>query len=383
MARDDLLGGREAHGGIPPRSGLLIVIDNSMWITPRASSMVSDMPNKKRPGAPQTRMKEVALRAKVSAMSVSRALRSPDQVSSETLRRVQKAVRELGYVPNRLAGGLKAPSRTQLAAAIVPSLQNSLFAATIQGLTDALRKRGINLMLGDSGYSHDSEESLIAAFLAHRPCGLVLHDTTHTAGVRRLIRNAGLPVVETGNLISRPIDLLVSYSNFDAAKAMTEYLIGRSYRRIAFVGQIASQNERARERQRGYRAALAAAGLDSDETLTIETPGSFESGAKAIVQLMGVRPAVDAVFFAGDVLAIGAMLECNRRGWEIPKQIAIAGFDDWEISRRFAIPITTLDIPRYQIGEKAAELMLRRLDGERGKLPPIDVGFRIIERAST
>ena len=238
-------------------------------------------------------------------------------------------------------------------------------------------------MLGDSGYSHESEETLIAAFLAHRPCGLVLLVSVHAPGVRRLIRNAGLPVVETGNLVSRPLDLLVSYSNFDAAKAMPEYLIGRSYRRIAFVGQIASQNERARERQRGYRAALAEAGLEVEEALSIETPGSFENGAKAIVQLMGLRPGVDAVFFAGDVLAIGAMLECNRRGWEIPRQVAIAGFDDWEISRRFAIPITTLDIPRYEIGEKAAELMLRRLDGERGKLAPIDVGFRIIERAST
>src|SRR6478672_3460085 len=122
------------------------------------------MSRKRALGAPQTRMTEVALRAKVSAMSVSRALRTPHQVSPETLRRVQKAVREMGYVPNRLAGGLKAPSRTQLAAAIVPSLRNSLFAASLQGLTDTLRKRGINLMLGDSGYSHEDEETLIAAF---------------------------------------------------------------------------------------------------------------------------------------------------------------------------------------------------------------------------
>src|SRR5690242_4853504 len=135
------------------------------------------MPQKKQTRAPQARMKEVALRAKVSPMSVSRALRSPDEVSSETLKRVQKAVREMGYVPNRLAGGLKAPSRTQLAAAIVPSVRNSLFAATLQGLTDTLRKRGINLMLGNSGYSPEEEESLVAAFLAHRPRGLFLHDT--------------------------------------------------------------------------------------------------------------------------------------------------------------------------------------------------------------
>jgi LacI family gluconate utilization system Gnt-I transcriptional repressor len=340
------------------------------------------MANKKRPHSPQTRMKEVALRAKVSAMSVSRALRSPEHVSAETLRKVQKAVRDMGYVPNRLAGGLKA-TRTQLAAAIVPSVRNSLFAATLQGLTDALRKRGINLMLGDSGYSHLDEESLIAAFLAHRPCGLVLHDTMHAAGTKRLLRNARIPVVETGNLTSRPIDLVVSYSNFEAAKAMTEYLVRRSYRRIAFVGQPAVHNERAKERQRGYRAALAAAKLEADDELVIETPGSFESGALAVIRLMGLRPRVDAVFFAGDVLAIGAMMECIRRGWEVPKQIAIAGFDDWEVSRQFATPITTLDIPRYLIGERAAELMLRRLDGDHDKIAPIDVGFRIIERKST
>lgn len=341
------------------------------------------MPRKKAVRAQQARMKEVALRAKVSAMSVSRALRSPDQVSPETLRRVQKAVREMGYVPNRLAGALKAPSRTQLAAAIVPSLQNSLFSGTIQGLTETLRKNGINLMLGDSHYSHQEEESLITAFLAHRPCGLVLHDTVHTAGAKRLLRNAGVPVIEVGNLISRPVDLVVSYSNFAAAKAMTDYLIERGYRQLAFVGLPSADNERSRERQRGFRAALAEAKLSFDETHLIETDGSFERGAQALVRLVGMNPKVDAIFFTGGVGPVGAMMECARRGWEVPKKVAIAAFDDWAVSRLFKTPITALDIPRYQIGERAAELMLRRLDGDQSRLPPIDVGFRIIERQST
>ena len=328
-------------------------------------------------------MKEVALRAKVSPMSVSRALRSPDQVSAETLRRVQKAVREMGYVPNRLAGGLKAPSRTQLAAAIVPSMRNSLFAETLQGLTDSLRKRGINLMLGDSGYSHEDEESLVTALLAHRPCGVALHDTTHTDRTRQLLQRSGIPVVETGNLTNDPIDLVVSYSNFAASKAMTAYLLGRGYERVAFVGLPIHGNERVRERQRGYQAALASAKIPQDDTLIVETPGSFENGAQALLRLMAVRPKIDAIFFAGDVLAIGAMIECERRGWQVPKHVAIAGFDDWEISRQFATPITTLDIPRYKIGERAAELMLRRLDGDKTRIEPVDVGFSIIERKTT
>lgn len=341
------------------------------------------MPRKQAVRAPQARMTEVASRAKVSAMSVSRALRTPDRVSPETLRRVQKAVHELGYVPNRLAGGLKAPSRTQLAAAIVPSLQNSLFAGTMQGLTEALRKKGINLMLGDSHYSHEEEESLIAAFLAHRPCGLVLHDTAHTPGAKRLLRNARIPVVEIGDLVSRPIDLVVSYSNFAAAKAMTDYLIARGYRRIAFVGLPSADNERSRERQRGFRAALAEAKLPFDEAHLIETESGFESGAEALVRLVGMNPRVDAIFFTTGVTPVGAMMECARQGWEVPKKVAIASFDDWAVSRLFKTPITALDIPRYHIGERAAELMLRRLDGDHGRIPPIDVGFRIIERQST
>jgi len=341
------------------------------------------MPKKTAVRAPQARMKEVALRAKVSAMSVSRALRMPELVSPETLRRVQKAVREMSYVPNRLAGALKAPSRTQLAAAIVPSLQNSLFAGTIQGLTETLRKNGINLMLGDSHYSHEEEESLITAFLAHRPSGLVLHDTAHTAGARRLLRNAGVPVIEVGNLVSRPVDLVVSYSNFAAAKAMTDYLIDRGYHRLAFVGLPSVANERSKERQRGFRAALAEAKLPYDGSRVVETEGSFESGAHALVQLVSMQPSVDAIFFTAGVTAVGAMMECARRGWDVPKKVAIAAFDDWAVSRLFTTPITALDIPRYQIGERAAELMLQRLGSDQGKIPPIDVGFRIIERQST
>lgn len=340
------------------------------------------MIQKIRTGLPHVRMKDVAAHAKLSPMSVSRALRTPDQVTKETLLRVQQAVKDLAYVPNRLAGGLKAPGRTQLAAAIVPSVRDSLFAATLQGMTETLRVKGINLMLGGSGYALKDEASLIAAFLAHRPCGLVLHNTKHSPLARQLLRNAGISIVETGDLTSRPVDLVVSYSNFAAAKAMTEYLLRRGYERIAFVGPIAAHSERAKERQRGYKAALEDAGLIVDNALIFETQGSYENGAKALADLVKLKPKVDAIFFAGDVLVIGAMLESLRRGWDIPQQVAIAGFDDWEISRQFATSITTLQIPRYEIGRIAAELLLRRLDGDDSAIPPIDVGFRIVEGTS-
>lgn len=335
-------------------------------------------------GHKHARMTEVAALAKVSAMTVSRALRFPDKVSPATLRRINKAVRDMGYVPNQLAGGLKAAKRTELVAAIVPSIRNSLFAATIQGLSDTLRANGVNLMLGDSQYSQKEEEALISAFLAQRPSGLVLHNSTHTMRARRMLRKSGIPIVEVGNLSERRIDLMVSYSNFAAAKAMTQHLIARGYRSIALVSVTLAGNERAQERRRGYLSALAEAGLAADEGLMMETPGSFENGARAIVQLLERRPTIDAVFLAGDVLAIGAMLECRRRGWAVPRRVAIAGFDDWEIARHIELPITSLQIPRARIGEVAAELILRRSKGELpADFEPVDVGFKLIQRSST
>lgn len=333
---------------------------------------------------PHARMKEVAERANVSAMTVSRALRSPEKVSPATLQRIRKAVRDVGYVPNEIAGGLKAANRTRLVAAIVPSIRNSLFAATIQGLTDALRLHGVSLVLGDSHYSQSEEEELIAAFLGYRPSGMVLHNSTHTAAARRMLRGAGIPVVEVGDLAERRVDLAVSYSNFAAGKAMTEHLIARGYRTIGLVSIPLAGNERAEERRRGYLAALREAGRQVDAALMLETPGSFENGGRALVEVVSRRPDIDAVFLAGDVLSIGAMLECRRRSWAVPGRIAIAGFDDWEIARQLDTPITALEIPRYDIGRIAGELILRRLAGDADDTrAPIDVGFRVIPRGST
>lgn len=335
-------------------------------------------------GRTHVRLADVAERAEVSIMTVSRVLRTPQQVSADTLKRVNKAIRELGYVPNSLAGDLRAASPSKLVAAIVPSIMNSLFAETLKGLSDTLRSNGIHLMLGDSEYSQKEEEALIAAFLAQRPSGLVLHNSTHTPSARRMLKRAGVPVVEVGNLTPRPTDLVVSYSNFDAARLMTEHLIARGYRKIAFASVLLEGNERAQERRRGYLHAIDAAGLERSDDLMFAIAGSFDNGGIALTRLTDRRPDIDAVFLAGDVLAIGAMLECRRRGWKVPERMAIAGFDDWEFSRHFDTPITTLAIPRYDIGRIAAELILERLKNPSavGK-PPVDVGFELIHRGST
>ncbi|KAA2212619.1 LacI family DNA-binding transcriptional regulator [Teichococcus oryzae] len=333
------------------------------------------------PGA-GARMRDVAQRAGVSPMTVSRALRDPSKVSPAVLRRVEEAVRAVGYVPNRLAGGLSS-MRTNVVGMIVPSLDNSLYSPTIQGVSAVLHASGYQLMIGECGHRVEGEEGLIAAFLAQRVAGLMLHDTRHTAEALAMLRRAGVPVVETGTLALDPLDMVVSYSNEAAAQAMTLHLHRLGYRRIACVTLPSAGNERSRERQKGYRAALAVAGLALDPALVLEMPPGLASGAEAVVRLLQSAAPPDAIFFAGDVLAAGALFECQRRGWDIPGQVAVAAFDDIDILRHTVPPVTTLRLPRAEIGRRGAEVLLDRIEGRATGRVAVDLGFEIIQRGST
>ncbi len=165
------------------------------------------------------RMEDVARRAGVSQMTVSRALRTPDKVAPATRAKIAAAVAELDYVPDLVAGGLAA-RRSRLVAVIVSTLENSIFAATVQGLSTVLREQGYAVLLGASDYSREGEEQLLRAVLGRRPDGIVLTDAVHTQSARRLLRAAGIPVVETWELPAAPLDLAVGFSNLAAGRAM-------------------------------------------------------------------------------------------------------------------------------------------------------------------
>ncbi|RVT95757.1 LacI family DNA-binding transcriptional regulator [Rhodovarius crocodyli] len=328
------------------------------------------------------RMRDVARMAQVSTMTVSRALTDPAKVSPDVRARVAEAVRAVGYVPNKLAGSLSS-SRSRIIGLVVPSIENSLFASTVQGISDVLRRHDHQLMIADSGYSMEAEEAAIRAFLEQRVAGLILHDTTHTPAAVEMIRRSGVPVVENGTLVPDPLDMVVSYSNQDASRAMTLHLARLGYRRIGFVSLHAATNARSRDRQLGYRAALEEAGLPFEPALMLEMPGGLASGAEALLRLMEGPVVPDAIFFAGDVLAMGASLECARRGWPVPGKVAIAAFDNFDLLGHLVPPVTTLKLPRLEIGRRSAEVLLDRIQGRASGPLAVDLRFEIIHRAST
>lgn len=335
----------------------------------------------KRSKPEQVTLHDVSALACVSPITASRALAQPDRVAVETRQRVEAAAAELGYVPNLLAGGLVS-RRTRLIAAIVPTVNNPVFGELIQGISDVVRSHGYYLLLGSTSFDPAEEEALIRMFLAHRPQGMVLYDVRHTPGAKLLLSRAQVAVVETGDLVPDPLDAVVSYSNFAAAREMTLYLAGRGYRRIAFVGGNLRENARAAERRRGFDAALRELGHPLRESDVREVGHGHECGAEALVDLLGAEPSIDAIFFAGHIWAIGAILECHRRGWSIPDRVAVAGFDDPDLAVLVDPPLTTVKIPRYEVGRQAAETLVRRLRGDMAVEKTRDLGFSIVARGS-
>ena len=362
----------------------MVVIDNSDGSDGHFEGDMSAPGKASRPSAPT--MLDVARRAGVSAMTVSRALRDGASIAPETRKRIIKAVEEVGYVLDLSAQSLVS-RRTAFIAALIPSINNSNFADTTRGMTEVLETSGIQLLLGYTDYSIENEERLIEAMLRRRPEGVIVTGGMHTARSSRLLHQANIPIVEMWDLPARPIQHAVGFSNAAAAAALVRYLYKRGYRKIGFIGGTSSRDERGAERRAGYETALKELGLRVPRVISIATPPiSMRHGSEAVVQLIEQTPDVEAAMCTSDLPAFGAIMECSRRGWAVPKRIAIAGFGDFEVASCCEPTITTVGVNCLGIGRQAGKLMLRAIEAaRRGQvIPPETVitDYEVIARES-
>jgi LacI family gluconate utilization system Gnt-I transcriptional repressor len=327
------------------------------------------------------RLLDVARAAGVSTMTVVRVMREPAKVALATRARVEAVLKQTGYTPDLVARGL-ASNRSGLVAAIIPVLTNSLIAEIMQGLSDALGPNDYHLLLGASGFSAAEEEVLVRAFLSRRIDGIYLTGVIHTPQTVRMLKQSGIPLVEGGNLTDSPIDMVVGYSNMGAAREVTRYLLKRGYWPIGYIGAFPADNDRARDRRKGYEAALASARRPRDATLCVETTLDIDAGARAMATLLERRPDVRAVFCSADAIAVGALYECQRRRLDVPDRIAIAGFDDIPIAGQVVPSLTTIRVPRYEIGQRAGKLISDRLAKRPVRRRVVDTGYELVPRES-
>ncbi|CAH0311129.1 HTH-type transcriptional regulator GntR [Massilia sp. Bi118] len=332
-------------------------------------------------GTGRATLEEVARVAGVSTMTASRALSQPQLVSSATRARVERAVLELGYVPNRAARAL-ASRQSRVIAVLVPSLSNAVFTAVLDGIQDAVEASQYQLLIGNTHYSDSEEEKLLRTYLQSDPDGILLPGLSHSPEVASMLETLRVPVVAMMDLAETPSTLSVGFSQLDAGMALTRHLLGKGYRRIAFVG--AQLDERTLRRADGWRQAMREAGL-FDQRLEIMTPApsTVALGAELMRRVLAELPDADAVFFCNDDLAHGAIFHCQRAGIPVPGRIAVAGFNDLPASSLMLPSLTTVDTPRYQVGYQAASLLLDLIAGKTPAARRIDLGFTLREREST
>lgn len=327
------------------------------------------------PAAKGATLHDVAREAGVSLITASRALGNPSLVSKATIERVQEAVARIGYIPNLLAGGLKS-RRSMTVAGLVPIISVPQFLPTVQALTEALDEHGYQLLLGQSGYDHSREEKLIATMMGRRPDGLVVTGLVQSPRAREQLRTLGIPVVETWDLSERPIDMAVGFSHLKVGSAVGGYFLSKGWRRLAVA---TGDDDRAQQRREGF---LAAVGHDVP-TATVPAPSSVALGRRALSELLAKDARIQAVCCSSDALAQGVLVEAKARGLRIPQDLAVCGFGDADFSAHLHPSLTSVHVDGAEIGRTAARLIVERCNGRPVPTPVIDVGFRIVERAST
>jgi len=332
----------------------------------------------RRPKQTGRRMEDVAQLAHVSLITVSRVINQPEKVTPETRKRVEQAIKSVGYVPNLVAGSL-ASSKSKIVAALVPTLDRSVFSGTIRGLSERLAQEGYQLLLGSTGYSQQKEEQLVRTFLGRRVDALVLTGVAHTPQTKRMIKDAAIPVVETWEIGAKGLDMLVGFSNRDAGSAVGEYLMSKGHRVLGYVG---GQEPRSEARLNGYQEAAQRGHRVIVKTVLLTEGSSYAAGREALVQLLQSRPKPDAIFFSNDALAVGALMECQRRGIQVPQDVAIIGFANLDIAEEIVPALTTVQVEADSIGTCAADMILQRLSGQSAISSRLDLGFSIVERDS-
>jgi LacI family gluconate utilization system Gnt-I transcriptional repressor len=264
--------------------------------------------------------------------------------------------------------------------ALIPTVAGTVFQETTEAMTSALRDGGYQLLIGQSGYDESSEDALLEAIIGRRPAGLVLTGVIHSENARQRLLASGIPVVETWDLTPSPIDMLVGFSHEQVGRAAADFLHARGARHAAV---ITPDDRRAMTRTRAFADAMRSVAGGADVPIrAVPAPTHLGDGRRALAALLAEHPGTDAVFCAADSLALGVLIEARARSIAIPDRLRVLGYGDLVFAGDTDPPLSTMRIDGTRIGKLAASMLIDRIEDREVEQRIIDVGFRLIERAS-
>ncbi len=303
----------------------------------------------------------VAAAAGVSPSTVSRILNGTAVVADEKRAAVDAAIARLGFVPNPVARGL-AGGRTLSVGVVTQTIDSPFFGGALRGVEDELSRAGYSPLFVSGHWNAAQETRCIDMLRSRRVDGIIvltgrLPDTALAAYAQQL------PIVVTGRTLKAPGLYALNFDNYEGGRLATHHLLTLGHRRIAFIAGDPRHPD-AKERLRGYRAALQAAGIAFEQDLVVPGQYTEDSGRMAVERLLDSREAFTAIFAANDQMAFGAALALHRRNLRVPDDVSLVGFDDLAGALYTLPPLSTVHHPVYELGQIAATTMLQLLAGE-------------------
>jgi DNA-binding LacI/PurR family transcriptional regulator len=313
------------------------------------------------------RLKDIAERAGVSVMTVSKALRDAPDVSESTKTRLKLMAQEMGYLPDSIAQGLR-NRKTKLFGLVIPSLANPVYVRMLLAIEERSYELGYDLLIGYTLHKQEREETWIRRFLSRRVDGLFISPVYRLESESRLYQELlarKIPTVLLGH--AAPFCSQFAHVEADDATAgfaLTQHLLQLGHKRIAFLAGPPA-TPWTRERFEGYRRALRQAGLEVDEKLIFQAGETIEDGAKAAVQMINEGTDATAVQAVNDLVAAGCAEVFINQNVRIPEEVSVVGFGNSVLGEHFRVPLTSVDQPKHRLGTAAVEMMLQLLRGQR------------------
>lgn len=310
----------------------------------------------------QPKVEDIARAAGVSTASVSRVLNRSPEVSAELRRKVEAQVAALGYVGHGAARAL-ASLRSFTIGAVIPTLENAIFAAGVEALERRLHEAGYTLFVSISNYDLAHETLQIRRLLERGVEGVMLIGQSHESAAYRFLERNAIHYVNTWAFDPKSPHPCVGFDNYAAARRIAAYLIDIGHRRIAMIAGIQRDNDRAASRVEGIRDVLAERGLALDPQRLLERPYDIAAGRQAARALLAQHERPTAIVCGNDVLAMGCLFECQAQGIAVPGEVSITGFDDLPLTAQLTPTLTTIHVPSREMGRQAADYLLDCLAG--------------------
>ncbi|MDF3414760.1 LacI family DNA-binding transcriptional regulator [Sulfitobacter sp. M57] len=314
-------------------------------------------------------LRDVSDACGVSEMTVSRVLRNRGDVSDATRSKVLAAAKELGYVPNQIAGSL-ASQRVNLVAVIIPSLSNMVFPEVLNGVNQILEDTPLQPVVGVTDYMPEKEERVLYEMLSWRPSGVIIAGLEHSEATRAMLSNAGIPVVEIMDTDGKPVDAMVGISHRRAGREMANAILKEGYEHIGFLGTKMPLDHRARKRFEGFTEALAKAGVEIEDRAFYSGGSALAKGREMTQEMLARSPDLDFLYYSNDMIGAGGLLHLLDKGIDVPGRIGLAGFNNVELLQGLPRQLATMDACRIEIGQAAARIVLNQtLDEPDAEVP--------------